>query len=83
MVPYGKNGDFIREVREIRVWCGRTLTQERVAHTCLLFTSRRRAHGRAAIGYVIVTRQSHKANTAKFQIILLSMAKINHGLVTQ
>ena len=24
MVPYGKNGDFIREVREIRVWCGRT-----------------------------------------------------------
>jgi hypothetical protein len=25
MVPYGKNSDFIREVREIRVWCGRTL----------------------------------------------------------
>ena len=54
------------------------LTQERVLNTCL-FTSRRRA----AIGYVIVTRQSHKANTAKSQIILLSMAKINHGLVTQ
>ena len=26
MVPYGKNGDFIREVREIRIWCGRTLS---------------------------------------------------------
>ena len=26
MVPYGKNGDFIREVREIRVWCGRTFS---------------------------------------------------------
>ena len=26
MVPYGKNGDFIREVREVRVWCGRTFS---------------------------------------------------------
>ena len=30
MVPYGKNGDFIREVREIRVWCGRTFRPSKI-----------------------------------------------------
>ena len=36
MVPYGKNGDFIRDVREIRVWCGRTFTANVVKGMLLL-----------------------------------------------